>query len=257
MGSGYVLDFSDSSYTKFFRDVGIDIDHQRYRIDGNSKAKRMRAFWQYGSDDNVGKILKELFEYIDALSPEGAGGSVTEVHQNILKKLLSEAVQSSKTHPKSESAFLQEEFGSIKWSKLDMNPEVESVVRDRVDQIQNCIDDSPLAVLFLAGSALEGLFCDVASTNPELYKNSKHAPKTKSGDVRGFDQWHLVNFIDVASDVGHIGQDVKEYSHSLRQFRNYIHPYLQVVRKFNPDKHTARISWQVLRAAIADLSGER
>lgn len=42
----------------------------------------------------------------------------------------------------------------------------------------------------------------------------------------------------------------------LRDFRNYIHPYEQWSSGFNPDEHTALISWQVLKAAIHDLSGK-
>ncbi len=50
---------------------------------------------------------------------------------------------------------------------------------------------------------------------------------------------------------------VKKFSHSLRDFRNYIHPYEQVSSRFNPDEHTARISWQVLKAALFQLSGQK
>jgi hypothetical protein len=46
---------------------------------------------------------------------------------------------------------------------------------------------------------------------------------------------------------------VKKYSHSLRDFRNYIHPYEQLSSRFDPDIKTAKISFQVLKAAIADL----
>jgi len=47
--------------------------------------------------------------------------------------------------------------------------------------------------------------------------------------------------------------DVKKFSHVMRDFRNYIHPYEQMASKFNPDKHTAEICLQVLRAAIVGL----
>ena len=44
---------------------------------------------------------------------------------------------------------------------------------------------------------------------------------------------------------------------SEKDFRNYIHPRQQLSQNFNPDMHTAKISWQVLQAAIADLTGKR
>jgi hypothetical protein len=51
-----------------------------------------------------------------------------------------------------------------------------------------------------------------------------------------------------------LGLDVKKFSHALRDFRNYIHPYEQMASRFNPDAHTAQICFQVLRAAISALS---
>ncbi|MCY4317652.1 MAG: hypothetical protein OXE76_00405, partial [Alphaproteobacteria bacterium] len=51
--------------------------------------------------------------------------------------------------------------------------------------------------------------------------------------------------------------DVKKFSHGLRDFRNYIHPYEQMVSGFTPDEHTAKVCFQVLRAALESLAGER
>jgi hypothetical protein len=67
----------------------------------------------------------------------------------------------------------------------------------------------------------------------------------------------LESLINVAHEVGLLSLDVKKHSHSLKDFRNYIHPRQQAVQKFNPDMHTAKISWQVLQAAIANLGGLR
>jgi hypothetical protein len=65
------------------------------------------------------------------------------------------------------------------------------------------------------------------------------------------------NLINVAHDVGLIELDIKKFSHDLRDFRNYIHPRQQALQNFNPDKHTAEISFKVLQATIASLSGQR
>ncbi|MCC9063680.1 hypothetical protein [Flavobacterium piscisymbiosum] len=68
------------------------------------------------------------------------------------------------------------------------------------------------------------------------------------------DEWTLVNLIEVSCEIGYIKEDVKKFSHSLRDFRNYIHPNEQVKNGFNPDHHTAKISWQVLKVAIQQIS---
>ncbi len=78
--------------------------------------------------------------------------------------------------------------------------------------------------------------------------------KNKEGKIKQFREWTLNNLIDVAHEIGFLGLDVKKHSHSLRDFRNYIHPHQQMISGFTPDKDTAQISWKVLQAAIADLS---
>jgi hypothetical protein len=40
MGGGYVLDFSDRTFSIFFEELNIDIDDPRYAVNGGSKAKR-------------------------------------------------------------------------------------------------------------------------------------------------------------------------------------------------------------------------
>ncbi|MBR0948648.1 hypothetical protein JQ563_48815 [Bradyrhizobium liaoningense] len=45
MGSGYVLNFSDRTFAEFFDDeFRIDVDQQRYKTRGTSKANRLRSF---------------------------------------------------------------------------------------------------------------------------------------------------------------------------------------------------------------------
>ena len=71
--------------------------------------------------------------------------------------------------------------------------------------------------------------------------------------VKQLPDWSLSSLIDVAHEKGFIGLHVKKYSHSLRGFRNFIHPFEQHSNNFIPGKHTAKISWQVLQAVIDDL----
>ena len=75
--------------------------------------------------------------------------------------------------------------------------------------------------------------------------------------MKAFPDWSLAQMIDVACELGYLKIDVRKFSHALRDFRNYIHPYQQMSSQFAPDKHTAEICIQVLRAAIASLGGSR
>jgi hypothetical protein len=63
MGGGYVLNFSDRTYSEFFLDYRIDIEAAQYRTGGGSKAKRMRTFWAVAPNHTVGRVLEGLIAY--------------------------------------------------------------------------------------------------------------------------------------------------------------------------------------------------
>src|SRR5262249_2538594 len=113
---------------------------------------------------------------------------------------------------------------------------------------------APLAVIFLCGSTLEGILLGTACLHPKEFNQSPASPKDSMAKAKQFPEWTLSDFINVARDLNLIGEDVKKFSHALRDFRNYIHPYHQMSSNFNPDEHTAKICWQVLQAAIVQLS---
>src|SRR5689334_21209068 len=75
MSSGYVMDFSNRTFNEFFRDsVRIDIYSDKYAFNGDSKARRLRAFIEEESDEIVGKTLSELLEYWRYRNPEPTAG---------------------------------------------------------------------------------------------------------------------------------------------------------------------------------------
>ena len=115
-------------------------------------------------------------------------------------------------------------------------------------------NNAPLSSIFLIGSTLEGILVGFASQYPQKYGRAKSSPKEQNGKVKQFDKWKLNDFINVSYEIGFLKKDVKQFSHYLRDFRNYIHPYKQLIDKFNPNKHTALICDQVLKAAVYELS---
>jgi hypothetical protein len=154
-----------------------------------------------------------------------------------------------------EDEFLKREFSEISLEKLELDNIITETIEFRFEEIKKCLSvEAPLSLIFLAGSTLEGILLGIASKHPKEFNQSKSSPKDKEGNVRQFPDWTLSNFIDIAYDIGLLMEDVKKFSHSLRAFRNYIHPYEQVSSGFNPDKHTAAICWQVLKAAIYQLT---
>lgn len=255
MSSGYVLDYTDATFAELFRDVvGIDIYGDKYAFNGDSKAKRLRAFWEIESDEIVGKVLKELIE-IWEYNQEKAGETVNDnIYKKCLKIVYRLLEKQYDDDVKKEEDFLKRDF-EINLSQLNLTSGLSDIIEQRITEIQICLkNNAPLAVIFLCGSVLEGLLLNFANEYPQKFNTSRSAPKNKEGKIKQFSEWTLNNLIDVAHEIDFLGLDVKKHSHSLRDFRNYIHPRQQMISGFTPDKHTAQISWKVLQAAIAELS---
>jgi hypothetical protein len=109
----------------------------------------------------------------------------------------------------------------------------------------------------LLGSALEGVLLATALQHPKAFMSSPAAPKDKTGTTKQLHEWKLSELIDVARSVGLLELDVAKFSHVLRDFRNYIHPYEQMLHGFRPDQHTVDICWQVFRAAYSQIKARK
>ncbi len=253
--NGYVLDFSDNTYREFFNEYDLKIDHQKYKVNGTSKMKRLRTFWEIESDKVVGEILDGLLQYAEAKEEVGQGDKTKA--RIVINRLLGkkDTVQATET---TQDEFLNLEFSKLDLSSLNLDNQYQVVISQRIDEIKKSLkSDSALAVIFLCGSTLEGLLLDVATRNTQIFNTSKSAPVDKNGKVKQIHEWTLDNLINVAHATGFIHLDIKKFSHDLKDFRNYIHPRQQASQNFNPDMHTAKISWQVLQATIASLTGKR
>lgn len=154
-----------------------------------------------------------------------------------------------------EADFLQKDIEEVSIDSLKLDGVINDILNSRIKEIEKCLKaESPLSTIFLCGSTLEGVLLGIALQNAEKFNRANSAPKDKEGKTKQLWDWNLSNLIDVSHEIGYLKEDVKKFSHSLRDFRNYIHPYQQLSSNFNPDIHTARISWQVLKAAVYQLS---
>lgn len=108
---GYVLDFSNRTFTDFFaRELSIDIDAPQYAADGVSKGKRLRCFLGQVDNGTAARTLRILWEYREALRtpdmpdpmPRAAGqvaaliarleGTATPVPNNVVAAPLLDAI---------------------------------------------------------------------------------------------------------------------------------------------------------------------
>ncbi|WP_205954664.1 hypothetical protein [Pantoea stewartii] len=86
---GYILDFSDSTFTIFFdEELNIDIDDAMYLSDDgpNSKAKRLWRLISQSDRETVLRVTDRLWSYKKQTAPEAAECLSADYHQ-LLERL--------------------------------------------------------------------------------------------------------------------------------------------------------------------------
>lgn len=259
MQSGYVLDYSDATFGEFFNRHRTNIHASKYQTYGTSKAKKMRSFWEQEPDILVGKVLGEMLDSYEAscdLNNQEPDAAVLKKSRNIVARL---SGRPASTNP-SQTAddFLNNEFTIPSIHKLPIEAQAVPIVESRLTEARKALRaGAHLSVIFLCGSVLEAVLLGAAQKEPARFNKASACPKANDGSPKRFYEWSLSQFIDAACEIGLLKPDVKKFSHGLRDFRNYIHPYEQMASGFTPDEHTAKLCFQTLKAALASVAGER
>lgn len=105
------------------------------------------------------------------------------------------------------------------------------------------------SVIILSGGAIETLLLDALKRDPASAAAAKAAPS--KGDIS---RWDLADLIEVAVELEVVGGGVNKLSHSVREFRNLIHPGNEVRSKLVFGQEEARIALEVLNIVDRELS---
>ena len=245
MESGYVSDFSNRTFKDFMYDTAkIDIYSDKYASKGDSKAKRLNSFLELEPNLVVGHVLKELLEREKNKCTTDKQYCSCKLGIKIAEKLMS----------LNESDFLNKAVDNLDLTLLKLDSNITQLLENRIEEIRICMKNgSYLAATILIGSTLEGVFFNLAKKDIENFNRCSASPKDSSGKVLVINKWSLSNFIDVAFELKYIGSDIKQFSHTLRDFRNYIHPYHQLKCNFTPNEDTVKMCWQAFQATIKNI----
>jgi hypothetical protein len=259
---------SGSKIIQFFNELGFrDTYGQGFpsrRMFTDEKLKTINC------TPNIDKCIKNLFAPINFIEiPEKLDLHISEFnkylafdkwkvirsHTDISFQKLNKVEFTAPKESNDEEGFLKQEFSDLKLSNLQLDNSITNVLKYRIKEIESCFSaNAPLSVIILAGSTLEGILLGVATRCPRAFNCAKSAPKNKEQKVKQFHEWSLSNFIDVSKEVNLLHHDVHKFSHALRDFRNYIHPFEQMSTGFTPTMHTAKICLQVLKVAINQIN---
>lgn len=258
MGGGYVLDFTDRSFAEFFAEHGVQIDDPRYNAQGTSKAKRLRYFLKTTAPPLAGKVLGSLLQHRLVSKPDGIAEAELAAYIKTIERLGGSVPSELKTpstspaQPTTEAELLRLVFRPEIFAKLPVEPSMSAALVGRMEEAHRCIESKAnLASVILCGSVLEGMCLGFGCRHPERVNRAYAAQYNKP--PRQFPEWKLKEWIDVLGRLGDLSPNIEKFGHSLRDFRNYVHPAEQLAHRFTPDQHTARIGFQVVVAAAEDL----
>jgi hypothetical protein len=133
-------------------------------------------------------------------------------------------------------------------------PQLKDSIDRRWQEAQKCVHAGCfISAVIMMGSILEALLLARANLAPAVAYQSARAPKEKNGKIPAIQDWTLSALIDVAVDLKWIKTDRGRFSHALRESRNVVHPWVEVVTHANFDGATCKTSWEVLQASVDDL----
>jgi len=105
------------------------------------------------------------------------------------------------------------------------------------------------STIILTGGAIEAILLDLLTANKAAALASQKAPR--QGDIS---QWDLKDLIAVAIELGLITASAEKFGHSVRGYRNLIHPGNEMRSGLEFDEEEAKIAIEVLHILHRDLS---
>lgn len=105
------------------------------------------------------------------------------------------------------------------------------------------------SVIILSGSAIEAILLDGLQTEVSKARASFKAPREPD-----LTRWDLAQLIDVTVDLWPDLAGVEKLSHSVRGYRNLVHPGNEIRTGLTVAREEARIALEVLNLVHRELS---
>lgn len=260
-GKSYPVYRTGSDLTRFFQRVGFS----NFRHDGSTRKWWTLDVLNQLSENNLKAVILRL---ADPCEYRGNQQQVTQAITRLNELLMVEGLRIELDGVKPKLKLIKPQFveqveePDLKplpppdFLRLTLEPGLGEILADRWEEAKRCFNaEAYVASMIIMGSMLEGMLLAVLQRFPSEGNKCKAAPiNPNTCKVKYFADWSLSDMINVAHEANWIDLDVKKFSHSLREFRNLIHPYQQMVIKTSPDKDTCEISWLVVQAAANDLA---
>ncbi len=113
-----------------------------------------------------------------------------------------------------------------------------------------------LGAITACGGVLEGLLTWRLLHIESEARTAKRAQKAKDGTVPSLPRWSLAALIAVAKDLNVIGSTAESACWSVKQFRDFVHPYNCLeMPSSQPNEHLAKGALAAVGEVVRSLSG--
>ncbi len=130
------------------------------------------------------------------------------------------------------------------------DPDMQKIIERDYSEIQRAyVAKCWKSVIILSGGAIEATLIDKLMANETLAKSASKAPNKP--DIR---KWDLADLISVSVELKFVESGVDKLSHSVREFRNLVHPGNELRSQLTFDEEEAKIALEVFHMIHRDLS---
>ena len=183
MGGGYVLDFSDARFAAFFANYAeIDMGSDEYRSYGDSKAKRLRCFWDNANPRTVGQLLERMVEYVEAHSDFSKATNLIQECREIAKRLQLSAARLD--HLKKATDVFNSRYIAIQIDRMEHAAESDPALA--IGTAKELIETCCKSILEERGKPIEGT-PDIPTLTKATLKELDLVPENISEASRGKD----------------------------------------------------------------------
>jgi|SRR3989344_2678978 len=143
------------------------------------------------------------------------------------------------------------------FSSFISDPRMINVLKKRWIEIENCLNNhAPLAATVMMGGLLESVLMTRINTLNDkniLFKQKSTPKDNKTNKPKQLSEWMLKDYIDVSSEIELITKPSADFSRSIRDYRNYIHPEKEIRKGEGIEEGDARLFWVVTTNLIEQL----
>lgn len=121
--------------------------------------------------------------------------------------------------------------------------------RDYQELQRGIVNGNWKSSIIISGGSIEAILLDLLMRNAAAATSSSKAPRESE-----LNKWDLNSLIEVSVEEKLINSGVATLSHSVREYRNLIHPGVEIRKGLKVEPEEAKIAMNVLDMLIRELS---